>query len=156
MSVENSIEWKKDEPSFARDAITRKTGNLNLAWCTRLDLTSNSFFIDGSLHNSCCSNNYPRSSSCWSEYQGANSRSFRSRFSAVQDSRECQGRAGSVVRLLQGAAPRAGWKKTGPASLPRALLLLTAGTGALAGETSQNVADFVLVSKINKIKWVIH
>lgn len=83
-------------------------------------------------------------------------RSFRSRFSAVQDSRECQGRAGSVVRLLQGAAPRAGWEKRGPASLPRALLLLTAGTGALAGETSQNVADFVLLSKINKIKWVRH
>lgn len=43
-----------------------------------------------------------------------------------------------------------------PASIPRALLLLTAGTGALAGETIQNVADLVLVSKINKIKWVIY
>lgn len=43
-----------------------------------------------------------------------------------------------------------------PASPPRALLLLTAGTAALAGETIQNVAGLVLVSKINKIKWVIY
>lgn len=31
VSVKNTAEWKKDEPRFARGAVTRKTGNLNRA-----------------------------------------------------------------------------------------------------------------------------
>lgn len=83
-------------------------------------------------------------------------RSFRRGFGAVQDSRECLGRAGQRWGCCKGQLPVLAGQTGAPASPPRALLLLTAGTAALAGETIQNVAGLVLVSKINKIKWVIY
>lgn len=113
MPVENTTEWKKDEPNFSKrchyeedwkfkPCIMHKTRSVTRflqmeAFVILAAVTIIQDFLLAGLNIK-------------EQIPGAGS-SFTSGFGAVEESRECLGRAGSAVRLLQGAAPRAGWEK---------------------------------------------